>query len=86
MKSKVIVTSILHDCFINTLYAFYYNVSIVEFKEAQEIIAKGKKFEKRKPREKGHLDGSFDDHCFQHIMVAVRIRLYAKAYRQKFRT
>ena len=54
---------------------------IVELKEAKKIIAKGKKLEKRKSREKSYLDGSFDDYCFQHIMVPVRIRLYAETNR-----
>ena len=73
-KSKLI-------CLTNTRYTFLSHMPIVELKEAKKIIAKGKKLEKRKSREKSYLDGSFDDYCFQHIMVTVRIRLYAKTNR-----
>ena len=65
----------------NSRYAFHFHISISEFKEAKEIIAENKKLEARKTREKSYLDGSFNDYCLQHIMVTVRIRVYAKINR-----
>ena len=79
-KSKLIVTG-ASDCLTNTRYIFHSHIPIVEFKEAKKIIAKGKKLEERKSGEKSYLDDSFDDYCFQHIMVTVRIRLHAETNR-----